>query len=89
MAAVAHEFGHLLEDGHVRVMASLRGCDRDRDAETRADAIGVRLLQLQGLPTASMLTLLEKVQATASLSGACQEAMQGRIRLLRQRLQRE
>jgi predicted Zn-dependent protease len=83
-AALAHELGHLIGDGHVRVVASLRGCDQDRDAEARADAVGVQVLQLQGLQAESMIALLEKVRASTSLSQQCQHAIDGRIQLLHQ-----
>jgi predicted Zn-dependent protease len=86
-AALAHEFGHLLADGRIRMMASLRGCDHDRDAEVRADGVGMELLRLQGLPPTSMIQLLVKVQTLGQLPGPCNKSMEGRIRTLRERLQ--
>ena len=86
-AALAHEFGHLAADGHMHVVASLRGCDRDRDVEVRADAVGMELLRLQGLSPDSMIQLLEKVQASAALPAPCHGAIGARIDLLRHRVQ--
>src|SRR5438552_2114525 len=44
-AVIAHELGHLLTDGHLQTVASLKGCCVDPDAEVRADAAGVALLR--------------------------------------------
>lgn len=58
-AAVAHEMGHLVDDGHVQV-ASLTGAEA-ADAERRADVIGRRLLHEAGLPTDALRRLLFKI----------------------------
>ena len=83
VAALAHEFGHLLKDGRERVITSLRGSAQPVDAEARADAIGMGLLRLQGLPEASMTTLLEKVKASLPPC-PCRDGIEHRILLLRQ-----
>lgn len=61
-AAVAHEMGHLVDGGHVRI-ASLTGDDYV-DAERRADAIGCRLLHEAGFTTDAMRNLLSKLAQT-------------------------
>lgn len=60
-AAVAHELGHLLDDGHLTGRFSLKGTARSQDAEARADVIGRQLLRQAGLPHESMKRMLEKV----------------------------
>ncbi len=43
-AVIAHELGHLLNDGQLQTVASLSGCYADPDREVRADAAGLALL---------------------------------------------
>jgi Zn-dependent protease with chaperone function len=81
-AAVAHELGHLLSDGHVHTVASLRGCCVDPDREVRADATGAALLQSQGLQSTAMISLLQKVAKYGSLPPACCLAIKHRISIL-------
>jgi predicted Zn-dependent protease len=81
-AVVAHELGHLLSDGELHTVASLRGCSSDPDREVRADAAGVGLLRLAGLGTEPMVTMLEKVELYGSMSTNCRAAMDHRIELL-------
>ena len=61
-AAAAHELGHLLGDGVVRPVVSLRGCKDDLDVEARADAIGVEVLEQQGIAAEAMESMLVKVR---------------------------
>ena len=35
-AAVAHELGHLLGDGHVHSMTSLRGCEQEYNLDSES-----------------------------------------------------
>lgn len=76
-AAVAHELGHLLNDGHLAAQASLRGCwavSGDPAAggvEARADATGAALLRLRGIPADAMPLMLRALRATGRLSPAC------------------
>src|SRR4051794_29202266 len=81
-AAVAHELGHLLSDGHLQTVASLNGCCVDPDQEVRADALGSRLLETEGLQPRAMLSMLRKVKRFGSLSPSCATAVQRRIALL-------
>lgn len=60
-AAVAHEIGHLVEDGHVR-LAALIGTET-QGVERRADAIAVCLLRSAGVRTDAMTSLLRKLAA--------------------------
>jgi Zn-dependent protease with chaperone function len=94
-AAIAHELGHLLSDGHVhhedhvRTAVSLRGCaetSEELDAESEADAIAVDLLAAEGMPPDAVLRMLEKVRVAGSASPACRSAMGRRISLLSKRL---
>ena len=60
-AAIAHELGHLQEDGTWRgPRAALEG-DAGADGEARADELGCRLLASRGLPPAAAVRLLEKL----------------------------
>lgn len=81
-AAIAHEIGHLLSDGHVSAVASLKGCSHDPDGEIRADAYGVGLLSLQHLPDDAMARMLILVRDMNTLSPACRMAMTRRIELV-------
>jgi predicted Zn-dependent protease len=87
-AAIAHELGHLLGDGHVKespgsAVASLRGCQTDFDAESRADAMGVNLLRAKGIPEKAMGSMLEKVRVAGQLPVTCKSAISRRVELLR------
>lgn len=94
-AAIAHELGHLLSDGHIRhehhvkTAVSLRGCaDRSKglDAESEADATAAELLAARGVPPDAVLRMLEKVRSADSATPACRSAMDQRILLLSKRL---
>jgi predicted Zn-dependent protease len=78
-AALAHEMGHLLDGGFAHAVVSLRGCSSDPDAEIRADAIGVRLLQQNGIPPGAMSSMLAKVCASAAVPSSRRAQMQSRI----------
>lgn len=82
-AALAHELGHLLDDGHLHGLVSLRGCQSGGDAEARADAIGARLLDEAGVGAGAMVGMLEKVEAAPGVRPGCREAVERRIGLLR------
>jgi hypothetical protein len=81
-AALAHEAGHLLSDGRAHWVASLKGCEKDADAEVRADAYGVALLRTRHLPAESMTRMLRLVRDSNSLAPECRRAMDHRIELL-------
>jgi len=81
-AAIAHELGHLLSDGQVNAIASLNGCGEGADAERRADAFGLGLLELQQLPPRSMSTMLGLVRDANVLTPTCRRAMTRRIEIL-------
>jgi len=81
-AAIAHELGHLLSDGQLQSVASLRGFGVDPDREAKADAAGIGLLQACGLPTEAMVRMLEKVKASPLVPPGCRKALQRRIELL-------
>ena len=81
-AAIAHEMGHLLNDGHLHAVASLRGCCVSPDAEVRADATGMELLRSRGISATSMVTMLQKVRASLPASSSCRDAIKARIELL-------
>jgi Zn-dependent protease with chaperone function len=81
-AVIAHELGHLLSDGQLQTVASLRGYSDDPDREVRADAAGVGLLKMAGLPPQPMISMLKKVEKYGSLPVTCQSAMDRRIAIL-------
>ena len=81
-AALAHEIGHLLADGRVRSIASVRGCDKDADAEVRADANVIALLREENIPGDSMIRMLRLVRDSNALTPECRRAMDHRIELL-------
>ena len=92
-AAVAHEIGHLLADGHVRTVAALTGdaqratttkAESNADEESRADAAAVRLLRRAGRPPEAMARALTKVAGSGGLSRPTRERLAKRIRLLTQ-----
>ena len=81
-AALAHELGHLLNDGHLQGVASLRGCCRSPDQEVWADARGVELLKTSGLDPAAMPTMLTKVRNLLPHDPVCRRAIARRIEIL-------
>lgn len=92
-AAVAHEVGHLLADGHVKTVAALTGSEGDAktgesapvaDEESRADAVAVRLLQRAGRPPEAMARALSKVSRSGDLSRAAKDRLAKRVKLLNQ-----
>jgi Zn-dependent protease with chaperone function len=85
-AVMAHEMGHLLNDGHLQGAASLRGCCVNPDAEVRADATGVELMRIQGINPEVMATMLKKVKGAIATSSPCQQGLATRIGLLGGRL---
>ena len=81
-AAIAHEMGHLLNDGHLYTVVSLRGCCVSPDAEARADSIGVRLLAGHGIGRDAMTSMLNKVRSSPGVPTSCQQGIGRRIELL-------
>ena len=82
-AAVAHELGHLLEDGHLHGPMSLQGECRKLDGEERADLRGCQLLEAAGLPADAMARLLRKVaRAPGAASPRARAALEQRARRL-------
>jgi len=81
-AAVAHEMGHLFNDGHLHTVVSLRGCCINADVEARADSIGVRLLAQHGIGREAMTSMLNKVRSAPGMPPLCQQGIEERIELL-------
>lgn len=81
-AALAHELGHLLNDGHLRGVASLRGCCRDLDNEARADARGVEVLRTSGIDPEAMAAMLSKLTNLLPDAPICRREIGRRIGLL-------
>lgn len=96
-AAIAHEMGHLLDGGKLRMIgkdsdssdrADVLGSDRmksegcDVDREVRADAAGVRLLRADGIPPLAMLSMLKKVEMCSVLTPPGRLAIERRLQLL-------
>lgn len=82
-AALAHETGHMIADGHVQAQFGLAGCRQNPDAESTADAIGVQLLVASGLPRNAMIRMLTKVRDAQDLGCPCRTALSARIDRLR------
>lgn len=72
-AAIAHELGHLLIDGHVRGPAALRGNDRRLDTEAEADALGCRILETHGIAYTAMARMLQLVAADRTCHAPCDD----------------
>lgn len=81
-AAIAHEMGHLLNDGHLHTVVSLRGCCVSPDVEARADSIGVRLLAGHAIGREAMISMLNKVRLSSGVPSLCQQRIGQRIELL-------
>ena len=81
-AAIAHEMGHLLNDGHLHTFVSLRGCCISPDIESRADSIGVRLLAEHGIGRGVMVSMLNKVRSSPGVPASCQRGIGQRVELL-------
>ena len=80
-AAIAHELGHLVIDGHLSSPLALTGSSDD-DAELRADRWGCCLLEQCGVPPTAMRTLLEKVKVAHATNDSCRAGLDVRIRSL-------
>jgi Zn-dependent protease with chaperone function len=85
-AAVAHELGHLINDGWVTTPASLTGSDKRLDEEARADATALRLLQSAGRSSSALGSALKKVISAGGVSESQRAAM--RLRIERLEIQR-
>jgi Zn-dependent protease with chaperone function len=82
-AVIAHELGHLLNDGHLHTLQCLRGCCCvDPDCEIRADATGAALLRSQNIYPRVMADMLGKVKKFGCLSPSCAVAVDRRISIL-------
>ena len=81
-AAIAHELGHLLGDGHLPPVAGLRGCEHGLDEEERADRVGVELLRACGLPPEAMATMLSAVMESGESGSLYRQSLDGRIRAI-------
>lgn len=85
-AAIAHEVGHLLSDGHLRAAAALVGEPSQHDSEAAADELGTRLLTDGGRPAEAMIRMLEKVQRANAPAGATLRGLARRTALLKRNL---
>jgi predicted Zn-dependent protease len=86
-AVVAHELGHLIDNGAVHAPCCLSGSASDADVEVRADAYGTDVLKKCGIPPEAMIRMLQKFKATGALPPATQSAIDRRIALLQTRLE--
>ena len=78
-AALAHEMGHMIADHTTNPPNSLRGASTGNAAEISADAIGINLLQKQGMNRDVMISMLRKV---CGRNPSCRNAIQQRIDIL-------
>jgi Zn-dependent protease with chaperone function len=91
-AAIAHELGHLLDSGRLRMIGkdsesskTVDSSDSDRhdpDREVRADAAGLQLLRADNIPPQSMLSMLRKVETCGALTPSGRLAVDRRLQLL-------
>lgn len=82
-AALAHELGHLLSEGHLGSAATLIGRVSHDEAESAADEIGIRLLSAGGRHAEAMVRMLSKVQGAVGRDHATFPALERRVRRLR------
>ncbi len=82
-AAIAHELGHLLNDGQLKSVVGLNGASTSLDVEERADATGTELLLLQHMSPTAMISMLEKVQKGGGVLRNTRHAIDHRIELLK------
>lgn len=80
-AALAHEVGHLIVDGHRRSVRTLRGDTGSASAEVAADTAAVELLRGSDVSPQSLHSLLQKV-ATAATSDTQRDSLHARLSLL-------
>jgi len=81
-AAMAHELGHLISDGHLQGPAALHRKNENPDVEARADDVGCRVLQMEGVPPRAMMRMLELV-ADRTCPGPCCNDLHVRIARLK------
>jgi predicted Zn-dependent protease len=79
MAAIAHEVGHLIADGHVASPAALGGQPADPDAEVRADLLACELLARSGRPSSALINLLKALATEKQLDVASRQHQNDRI----------
>lgn len=84
IAAIAHEVGHLLADGHLPGRAALAGCQSSPDAETEADLVARALLRSRDLPDEALVGLLQKLAAHPQTTSACRGHLDRRVARLLQ-----
>jgi len=80
-ASVAHELGHLLNNGDAHTVLSLRGVTAPASVEERADRVGCHLLAASGRSPAALLDVLQKICAAAP-SAECRAEISQRIQAI-------
>jgi hypothetical protein len=83
-AAIAHEVGHLLLDGHTPRAAALDGCrlhpsPNREDAETAADFMGRELLKTSAVPDEALPRLLSKLAERPATASTCRDCLARRV----------
>jgi Zn-dependent protease with chaperone function len=78
-AAIAHELGHLINDGRLAITAALAGTNNSEDEESAADQTAVILLRATHQNPAALQTMLAKVAADPALSLDGRNHIQQRI----------
>ena len=86
-ASIAHEMGHLLNDGKISTVAALQGTDAGLMVEVNADATGVKVLKSNHISPEAMISMLEKVGDSDSLSAHTHRALDQRIAILKNEMQ--
>ena len=87
-AAIAHEVGHLLVDGHMPRTAALDGCRTacgvggQEDSEIAADRMGRELLRVAGVREGALTDLLRKLATQPANTPNCRDHLGHRIAAL-------
>jgi hypothetical protein len=93
-AAVAHEAGHLLVDGHLPGATALDGCRRTsgrcaaEDAEVAADLMGRELLRASSVPEDALARLLNTLALHGTTAPTCRDHLARRMAKLAAPLER-
>jgi Zn-dependent protease with chaperone function len=78
-AALAHEMGHLIDDGWLRSPVALSGHPATADCEMRADDVACALLRGAGLGEQTLARTLRRVSGTLEGSDPCRPLLAARI----------
>jgi Zn-dependent protease with chaperone function len=81
-AAIAHEVGHLIDGGHLEDGENPGELAGRGDPETRADRVGMQILESRGIPSLAMVRMLEALRSRAGPRTEVGRALTRRIAAL-------